>query len=268
MHEKLDGDLRNFRDFELETLKGDPRFGCADPRNFDGDDACIIRAVYVLLWGGVFPDLSDWREIGTGKRYRGDTINTFHTMFGRVNPDEPGHYWGIDRFAPVDDDLYEAIRRFHKQVCSLGNFVILPNVSVGVRGHAVTLNTYRGTNRWHDYFDRFLLALEPCLDDGSRDDGILYELVHEANAPAFAAYRGRGGFARLARELLLDDYLDDAGHAKNLFADDSGKVRYHWENPRPPREVYLRGVRNYLDRAGRIISSRADRMIGMLEKFC
>lgn len=100
VREKLDGDLRNFREFDFEALKGDERFGCADPRKFDGDNTFIIRAVYVLLFGKAFPDMTDWRGIGSGMRYRGDTIHTFHTVFGRADPDRPGHFFGIDRFAP------------------------------------------------------------------------------------------------------------------------------------------------------------------------
>lgn len=265
---KLDGDVRNFGSFDFETLKNDAIFGCADPQKFDSDDTCIIRAVYVLLFRKAFPDMSDWREIGTGKPYRGDTIHTFHTAFGRVDPERPGHFYGIDRFAPVDDALYERIRRFHKKICSLGNYVVLPNSAVRENDGFVTLNTYRGTNRWHDYFDQFMLALEPCLGNASDADETLCRLVRERNDSAFAAYRGRGGFVRLVENLLLDDYLDADGHAKNIFADADGKVRFHWERPAPPREVYLRGVTNYLEHAERIISRRAERMVEMLKAFC
>lgn len=265
--QKLDGDLRNFKDFDFETLKDDELFGCVNPANFDGDNTYIIRAVYVLLFNRVFPDLTDWREIGTGKSYRGDTIHTFHTIFGRTDPDNPGHFYGIDRFAP-DDDLYERIRRFHKKVCSLGNYVVLPNSAVKCDKGFVTLNTYRGTNDWHDYFDRFMLALEPCLSDKSAADKTLYRLIHERNDFALSNYKSRDGFTRLAKNLLLDDYLDSAGHARNLFADADGKVRFHWEKPQPSREVYLQGVVNYLDHAERIIAGRAERMIEMLKAFC
>ena len=268
VREKLNGNLDNFRDFDFETLKEDTRFGTADPKQFDGDNTFIIRAVYVLLWCEVFPKMTDWRAIGTGKSYRGDTIHTFHTIFGRADPDAPGHFYGIDRFAPVDAALYDRIRRFWKKMCTLGNYVVLPNAAATDKGNTVTLNTYRGTNRWRDYFDQFLLALEPCLSSGSRDDATLYELVHGGNAPAFAAYRGPGGFTHLVKALLLDDYLDDAGHAKNLFADANGKVRFHWERPQPEREVYFKGVENFLDRAERIISRRTDRMIERLRPFC
>ena len=268
VREKLAGDLRNFKEFDFETLKYDDLFGCMDPQSFDGDDTYIIRAVYVLLFGKAFPDMTDWREIGTGKCYRGDTIHTFHTVFGRPDPARRGHFRGIDRFAPVDDALYERIRRFRKKVCTLGNYVVLPNSTIKAGDRFVTLNTYRGTNHWRDYFDRFMLALEPCLRDRSAADETLYRLVHERNDFAFAAYRCRDGFARLARNLLLDDYLDAQGHAMNIFAGADGKVRFHWEEPQPPREVYLQGVMNYIDRAERIISNRADRMIEMLKAFC
>lgn len=268
VREKLDGDINNFKDFDFETLKNDDFFGCVNPQNFDCDNTCIIRAVYVLLWSKVFPDMTDWREIGTGKCCRGDTIHTFHTIFGRPDPEKPGHFFGIDRFAPINDTLYERIRKFHEKICTLGNFVVLPNFTVKSWKGFVTLNTYRGTNHWYDYFDQFLLALEPCLVNGCNADKTLYELVHKCNGYAFENYKNQEGFTRMAKALLLDDYLDENGHAKNLFADAGGKVRFHWENPQPPRKLYLQSATNYLDHAEKIISNRSDRMIEMLKEFC
>lgn len=266
IQEKLDGDLQKFKEFDIKTLKDDPVFGCTDPRYFDGDNTYIMRAVYVLLWSGVFPRMTDWREIDTGKYYRGDTIHTFYTIFGRSDPAQPGHFFGIDRFAPVDEALYERIRRFHNKVRTLGNFVVLPNCAVKTDAGFLTLNTYRGTNHWHDYFDRFLLALEPCLSCGDRSDETLYKLVHERNKYAFADYKGPGGFTRLVKALLLDDYLDADGRAVNFYADAGGRVRFHWDRPQVSRETYLQGVVNYLDHAEKIISQRADRMIEMLKE--
>ena len=265
---KLGGDLQKFKDFDLEELKDDTRFGCENPRQFDCDNTFIIRAVYVLLFRRAFPDLTDWREIDTGKPYRGDTIHTFHTIFGRAMAEKPGCYYGIDRFAPVDKELYDRIRRFHKTIHTLGNFVVLPNAAVQCSARFLTLNTYRGTNRWRDYFDQFLLALEPCLRNRADADKVLFRLVHERNEPAFGQYTSQDGFTRLAKNLLLDDFLDEAGHAKNLFADANGKVRFHWEKPQPSREVYLEAVTNYLDHAEKNISARADRMTEMLKPFC
>ena len=267
VREKLDGDIRNFKEFDFETLKHDELFGCINPQKFDCDNTYIIRAVYVLLWSKVFPDMTDWREIGTGKCYRGDTIHTFHTIFGRPNPEHPGHFYGIDQFSP-DNALYDRIRSFHKKVCTLGNYVVLPNSAVKGEKSFITLNTYRGTNHWHDYFDQFLLALEPCLVNGDKSDKTLYKLVHERNHYAFDNYKSQDGFTRLVKNLLLDDYLDADGHARNLFADVNGKVRFHWEKPQPPRELYLQGVTKYLDHAEKIIFNRADRMIEMLKEFC
>ena len=211
--------------------------------------------------------MTDWREIGTGKCYRGDTIHTFHTIFGRPDPEKPGHFYGIDQFLP-DDSLYDRIRSFHKKVCTLGNFVVLPNSAVKGEKSFVTLNTYRGTNHWRDYFDQFMLALEPCLVNNCNADETLYSLVHERNHYAWENYKNQAGFTRLVKALLLDDYLDENGHAKNLFADTNGKVRFHWEKPQPSRGLYLQGVVNYLDYAEKIISNRTDRMIEMLKEFC
>lgn len=268
VREKLNGDIRNFTEFNFQTLKYDTLYGCSDPDKFDCDNTFIIRAIYVLLFSDVFPDMQDWREITTGKSYRGDTVFTFHTIFGRPVPDKPGHFNGIDRYLAGDEPLYDRIREFHRNMARLGNYVVLPNHSVKLNDRFVTLNTYRGTNEWRDYMDQFLLALEPCLTAGDRRDETLYKLVHQRNRTAFAGYTTQQGFTRLVQNLLLDDFLDANGRAKNIFADSNGKVCFHWDFTRPAPEIYLAGVINYLDNAERIITDRTQRMIEKLRKYC
>lgn len=267
--EKLHGDLRNLKEFDFELLREDRIFGCRNPEDFDADDTFIIRAIFILLFRNVFPEMTDMGSVGRSRSYRGDTIHSFHTIFGRPIPGREGHFNGIEHFAPIEEELYERIRRFHKKGRTLGNFVVLPNIPLQTGKEFLTLNTYRGTSCcYRDYFDRFLLALEPCLTKESRKDRILYKLVHCQNKRAFAPYREKDGFVHLAQALLLDDFLNEEGSAANLFADAAGNVCFHWENPRPPREKYLQGVINYLDRAEKTISARSNRMILLLQEFC
>ena len=80
IREKLNGTLENIRTFNIKTLRGDDKFGCPG-RYFDCDDTEIMRAIYVVLWGDVLPELS-MDTLGNTEKYRGDTMNSFHTMFG------------------------------------------------------------------------------------------------------------------------------------------------------------------------------------------
>lgn len=79
--ERLDGDIDALATFELATLIGDNVFGCPG-RYFDPDDTELMRAIYAVVFENVWPNISD--EI-QANRLRGDTLNTFATMFGSVS---------------------------------------------------------------------------------------------------------------------------------------------------------------------------------------
>ena len=107
IREKLNGTLENIRTFDIKTLRGDDKFGCPG-RYFDCDDTEIMRAIYVVLWGDALPDLS-MDTLGNTGKYRGDTMNSFHTMFGREIPERPGFYAGLEKYHP-SEELRERVR--------------------------------------------------------------------------------------------------------------------------------------------------------------
>ena len=85
--EKLDGDIENFKNYNFLLLENDKKFGrCSESGNgFDPDDTEIARAVYYLLFSNKVHDTDldfSFSDIGTHKKYRGDTLNTFNTLFG------------------------------------------------------------------------------------------------------------------------------------------------------------------------------------------
>ena len=79
--EYLDADIDNLASFDFCLLEQDKRFGCPG-RNFDHDDTNIAKALYIIIWSDLIPNLS-FDNIGTGCLYRGDTLNTFNTLFGK-----------------------------------------------------------------------------------------------------------------------------------------------------------------------------------------
>ena len=254
VREKLDGNWEKLPDFDFKTLKDCPRFGSPD-RYFDCDDTNIMRAIYVVLWQDMFPDLT-LKTLGGNRPYRGDTLNTFHTMFGREIPEKPGFYAGLEKYAP-SDEMRSKVRDFQQNICStLGNFTVLPNCY----GAGTTLNLYRGTNQWRDFFDRFLIELHTHLTGESNQDAVLIDLLH-ANRQAFEPYRTPEGFKKFLRGLLLEDYCTVLNmQPRTIFI-----MNYHWMNP-DDRESYFKAAAHYLENATAIIRNRGERMKNLLKE--
>ena len=104
--EKLDGNIENLSNFDLLLLSEDRKFGC-NKRSFDCDDTNIARAIYVIVFEDVWPELS--YESFVSKKYRGDTINTFGTLFGEI---DKGVIKGFDKIAK-DSDLRPKVLDFY-----------------------------------------------------------------------------------------------------------------------------------------------------------
>lgn len=253
--EILSGDLELLKNFDFKTLRMSEKFGCRD-RNFDCDDTNIIRAIYVVLWEKDLPYLN-MDNFGYRKQYRGDTINTFHTMFGREIEEKTGFFAGLEKYAP-SDELREKVRHFGKLCSNVGNYVVLPNYFT----RQTSLNCYRGTNDWRDFFDRFLIEIHKVLTGSEQQDEVLQELV-KVNNFAFQKFQGEDGFRKFTKILLLDDYCDNSGTPQEIFA-----MNYHWRNEHDP-EQYFHDAEIYLEKTEKIIRSRADKMISMLkENLC
>ena len=201
--EELHGNLDALADYDLATLDGHPRYG-APGRTFDTDDGNLVRALFDVLYADALPGLS-LATLGTGRAYRGDTLNTFHTLFGRPISDRPGRFAGLERHRP-SADLRARAAAFHRTYHTLGNLAPLPNRALG----RLTFNTYRGTHpAWRDAFPAFMQNLRPALLADPAADPTLCQLV-ELNAEAFREFRTPDGLARFAQRLDLDDYIDPA----------------------------------------------------------
>ena len=251
IQEKLNGRLDDILTFDFKTLRESEKFGCPG-RRFDSDDTEIVRAVCVVLWEDLLPELS-MATLGDRERYRGDTMNSFHTMFGREISNRPGFFTGLEKYEP-SEEMRGRVREFGNAYCStVGNFVVLPNLYV--RG--TTLNMHRGTNEWRDFFDRFLIQLRIVLCGGEGGDPLLAELV-KANGFCFAGFKGAEGFSALVRGLLLEDCCEQESCPKIVFP-----MNYHWKNP-ADAEAYFRDAAAYLDNAARIIRNRGRKIRDVL----
>lgn len=251
--EVLSGDFNNLKHFDFKTLKDSGKYGCPD-RNFDCDDTNIMRAVYVLLWGEHLPWLNSG-NVGNGKQYRGETMNTFHTMFGREIPEKPGYFAGLEKYSPTEE-FREKVRHFGKICIMIGNYTVLPNWYA----NGTTLNCYRGTNHWRDFFDRFLIQLQKVLTDSPGQDETLKELVR-VNDFCFRNFKGAEEFRSYTEIMLWNDYCDPAnGNPRIIYS-----MNYHWMNENDP-EKYFRDAALYLEKAEKIIRHRTDLICCLLEE--
>ena len=249
--EKLSGEWKNFHEFDFRTLGDSEKFGCPG-RNFDCDDTNIMRAVYVVLWGEELPGLR-MDNFGYRKQYRGDTVNTFHTMFGREIAGRPGFFAGLEKYHP-SDELREKVRCFRKLCSTIGNYVVLPNYFA----EQTSLNCYRGTNGWHDFFDLFLIELHKVLTASGSADETLEKLV-KVNNFCFSKFQGEAGFSTLTEKLFLSDYCSSGGIPQKIFA-----MNYHWLNEKAP-EQYFQAAELYLEKTRKIICARAGKIITALQ---
>ena len=251
--EVLSGEIEKFRSFDFKQLKDNDKYGCPG-RNFDCDDSEIIRAVYVVLWGELLPGLR-MDNFGYRKQYRGDTMNTFHTMFGRETEEKPGSFAGLEKYAP-SDELREKVRHFGRTYTVLGNYTVLPNFYA----RQTTLNCYRGTNKWHDFFDIFLAELRKVLTGAGDQDDTLKELV-QVNSFCFRNFQGEDGVKRLVDGLFLNGYCcENTSQVRQIFS-----MNHHWKDV-SARERYLEDAEHYLENAGKIISSRTEKMLCALKE--
>ena len=93
VEEKLEGDINRLATFPLGNLRNDKVYGCPG-RNFDSDDTELMRAIYCLVFGEVWKNLS-MDNLGDGK-LRGDTLNTYNTLFSQPWNEKFTTIWNPD----------------------------------------------------------------------------------------------------------------------------------------------------------------------------
>ena len=184
--------------------------------------------------------------------YRGDTINSFNTTFGKTVT--MGGFAGLNRFKP-GESMLQRVLKFYSLYHTIGNFMVLPNACVVVH----TLNTFRGSYcRWRDYIDKFLEALHFSLTSPQSANNKLFHQLIAANEKDFERYYHQEGFELLIDKLLLNDCINQKGEPQHLF-----DVVYHWDK-RLTKDAYFRHVDQYLDFSESFIEKRAQKMVEIL----
>jgi len=253
INDRLGGDISKLATFELGHLDGDSVYGNPG-RNYDSDDTELMRAIYCVVFEDAWPNLYENLQSYT---LRGDTLNTFATMFGKIRGDyRPEVHPGLDSHKP-SSEMVKTVEDFYHTCWTIGNMTVLPNTYCNNN----TLNTYRGChNVWHDYEDRFLLGLYLALTDGEpKDEGLMLHL--KANDIFFKSYYGQEGWKRFIDLHFLNDYVDD-----NYIPIITSKGYYYWRSWDMTDAQYLEEAQRYCHFATKVIHNRAAKMIDVLNQ--
>lgn len=243
----LEGDIERLVDFDLKKLAKDEVYGCPD-RKFDADDCNLMRAIYCLVFGEIWPNLTIDNS-GEGKM-RGDTMNSSGTFFS---------YPWDDKFTPKwnpPSELSEKIRSFQSSFHTIGNMTVLPDKRIG----EWSINKHRGCHdEWHDYEDRFLAALYKVMMQMPNADEDLQELV-ELNKEDFLPFYGEDGWKRFIDGNFLEYYVD--GDYVPVIA---SKGYTWWRGGYINKERFFKEANRYIDRSTEIIKNRGERIVEKLK---
>lgn len=246
--EYLNNEIDKLGSFYLGNLVNDKTYGCPG-RKFDPDDTELMRAIYCIVFGKAWGDIS-MHDLGEGK-LRGDTINTYNTLFSPP--------WK-ERFTAIWDpnsDLKEKIKKFKSSCYTVGNMTLLPDKRIG----EWSINKHRGCHDdWHDYEDRFLAALYKVLTKKDDRDLDLEELV-EANHYYFKPYYGESGWKRFVINNMLEYYVDEL--YRPII---SSKGYTYWRGGYTNRDRFLTECHRYIDFTMGIINKRAKRIIDIIKE--
>lgn len=244
--EKLDGDVNRLASYPLGQLRYDKKYGCPG-RNFDSDDTELMRAIYCVVFSEAWKNIS-MDNLGDG-RLRGDTLNTYNTLFSAP--------WN-ERFTAIwhpDEDLVEKIKQFQITFHTIGNMAVLPDRRIG----EWSINKHRGCHdEWHDYEDRFLAALYKVLTRKPDRDPDLEELV-TLNSEDFEPYYGEEGWRRFINLNMLEYYVNI------VYEPVVSSLGYtYWRGGYTNKERFFAECHRYIDFSTSIFNDRAKRMIDII----
>lgn len=251
----LAGNLDNIVTFPLAKLWNDSEFGCPGRERFDSDDTELMRAIYILIFSDLWPGLTF--EALSNYEYRGDTLNTYNTLFGspykQYNHSKSKHP-GLDKFNPTDEFSRKTIDFRFNVYSRIGNMAVLPNRRLGDE----TINRYRGCNHTHDFFDRFLVDLKAILINEGKIDGKLLDLIN-LNDHYFESLRNADGFKKIINCMFLEDYVD-ANYNPLIVS----KAYYFWmekDGYNVTSDDYINEANRHLDFSTKIIENRGGKML-------
>lgn len=270
IEEELDNNLNQLINFDFKMIKNKRKYSGSEP-----DNTKIANAIYAVVYGDAFSDLT-YANLGRGKKYRGDVINSFRTMFGKpYNQDlklidenkvfkinEIKTFVGINKFQNNQEVINQA-KVYYQKYHTIGNMVPIPNLAYQENNIIYNINRVKGLGSFNDYMDYFLGIIKPYFVARIRvqiQDEPLKKLL-KINDDFFEKYKGLEGFKTFINDFYLNDYVDNDYNVLVLFA-----PHLHWYHfDKTKVEEYNQAALNYVKVATQIINNRAQKIIKKIE---
>lgn len=265
--EFLHDNIEELKDFSFWTIAGNPEYdGTCTPRTigkFDGDKTIIVYAIDYLLYADKiqslvkeFSILGYPKELSRDCNFSGDTINSFRTLLGNrflmKNTERE-----VTKYFEFDSDLKQKVNDFFYIYQRIGNFYLLS------KQYHKSINQYRGTNRWKDYFDVFLLEMNKYFRNKSDMDVILHDYLESGiNKQFFSNFKNNeDAFYKL---FFLEKYknLVYPHPNKNCLCGFKG-----YSEKLVSKGEYRKFVSNYIDKATLLINERSACIVDALKKI-
>ncbi len=242
--ERLDGDIKNLKDFDFYTLKEDTDFG--DERvSVVGLESMIVKSILTLAFADTYPDFT--YESMDKHKYKADTINITNTIFG-INFED--YYKALETY-DAPSELHARVVRFGKKVHTIGNIMVLP---FGLHQMRDTKPLGRG------YCDVFLTEFYKMMTGAKKCNMKMFDALN-LKKKEIAAFRTEDNFNHIVHALMLEDFLDSEGKPKQVF-----QGLFSWE-PGISRDTFTKAANEFLDFCEPFIDKRADRIIEKLERI-
>lgn len=250
--------------YDIEKCKNiEYSYGSNSKDVWDCDDTHLARVVLFLIHSNrednkySIPRLNRFIDIGSGYKYkyRGDTLNTYSTLFGCKNQ-------GCKKFFEKNEE----VEKFRRKYVTIGNFFLLPALSVQLDENIRkwdSINTFRGINEhYRDFFDLFLYKFLNQHEDfkpwrKNSDDECIKEYFKLAD--------NKNEFIK---RNLLECYLNDnEGISSNIFGHKDVENPYCWWCENIDENEYRKFAFRYIEKATEIINYRAEKITEILQEI-
>ena len=273
IEEELGGNIDAMRTFCFDDLTkfigniGDP------------DMYLIVQVIYIILWGDIydltFDKMGAWDLKGT-YAFRGDTMNSFGSLFGKES--ETNEFGYRAKFFGADKDiiLWNKIKEFSRLYHQIGNFIVIPNRSSAQNGINGARGCYYNTDYcegMRDYFDWFLVAVEKYQNKVKNGDikMNMFEMQLQQN-PEYNPF-----FLEISqwKEIFFLKHYFENDKPKWLFNTPlerrlliTAELKNRKDEKYYQDQEYLELMNDYLDKSKEVIEYRTNRMVDVMKEKC
>ena len=238
--EILNGDIDKMVDFDFSSISENHKYG-----DMMLARAPIVRAIMALAFADAWPGFNV--DAINHYTYWCDAINHYQQLFGANILDQ--YFKGMQKFNPTPEQHQRAVKVAH-MTYYIGNVWVLPS-KASIGNHK---------DKFKGYVDRLLKAMYACMTEQGRVDkelkGILY-----TNRKLMVDYQGEEGFHKFIENMMLDDYVDETGKPKEVFA-------WVWSMMKDlDKETYFNAVDEYCSFMESFVIKRGEKIVERLKNI-